>query len=108
MASMKPASRLGSERNRNRPVTGTVDFHTPNGILAGGVPVVNGQAQLQAQGYFTSPGLFQITAYYNGDSNNLPSQSSVLVQAITGTIQFTVAGKTGTDTHSLQGTFGIQ
>lgn len=90
------------------PVTGTVDFHTPNGILAGGVPVVNGQAQLQAQGYFTSPGVFQITAYYNGDTNNLPSQSSVLVQAITGTVQFTVTGNTGTDTHSLQGTFGIQ
>jgi Pro-kumamolisin, activation domain/Bacterial Ig-like domain (group 3) len=89
-------------------VTGTVDFHTPNGILAGGVPIVNGQAQLQAQGYFTSPGVFQITAYYNGDANHLASQSSVLVQAITGTVQFTVGGKTGTDTHSLQGTFEIQ
>jgi len=92
----------------SNPVTGTVDFHTPNGILAGGVPVVNGQAQLQAQGYFTTPGTFQLTAFYNGDSHNLPSQSSTLTQAITGTIPITVTGQTGTDTHVLQGTIVLQ
>ena len=90
------------------PLTGTVTLNVPGGVLAGGLPVTNGQAQLQAQGYFTSPGVFSVTATYSGDTKNAGSVSSAVVQVITGTIPITVVGNTGNDMHALNGTIGLQ
>jgi hypothetical protein len=90
------------------PLTGTVTLNVPGGILAGGLPLTNGQAQLQALGYFTNPGVFSITATYSGDTKNAGSVSSAVAQVITGTVPITVVGSTGNDTHVLNGTIGLQ
>jgi hypothetical protein len=91
----------------SKPLTGTVTFYNFGTAFAGGFPTSNGQAQT-GQGYLNNPGVYQVTATYSGDSQNLSSTSAPLVEVITGTFPFTIQGSTGGDVHYLQGTIGVQ
>ena len=91
----------------SKPLTGTVTFSNFGTPFAGGFPPVNVQAQT-GQGYINNPGLYQITASYSGDSNNLPSTSAPLSQVLTGTFPVLIQGARGGDIHSLQATLGVQ
>jgi subtilase family serine protease len=90
-----------------QPLTGIVTFYNFGVAFAGGVPPTNGQAQT-GQGYLNNPGLYQVTATYSGDTNNLPSTSAPLTQVITGTMPVTIQGNTGGDVHSMQVSLGVQ
>jgi hypothetical protein len=90
-----------------QPLTGIVTFYNFGVAFAGGVPPTNGQAQT-GQGYLNNPGLYQVTATYSGDTNNLPSTSAPLTQVITGTMPVTIQGHTGGDVHSMQVSLGVQ
>jgi hypothetical protein len=90
-----------------RSLTGTINFYNFGSPVEGGIPLSNGQAQT-GQGYLNNPGLYQITATYSGDANNLPSTSSALRQIITGTMPGTLVGRTGGLVHTLQLNFGVQ
>jgi subtilase family serine protease len=91
------------------PLTGTVSFYdNGNGVL-GPFNLVNGQAQTTAQfGGIFGVGLHQLTAVYNGDSENLTSTSASVSQAITGTYSIQIQGWTGVDGHFLSATVGVQ
>jgi hypothetical protein len=91
----------------SKPLTGDVTFYN-FGVAIVTFPLTSGQAQVGGPGYINNPGLYQITATYNGDVNNQPSKSSSLTQVITGTMPGTLVGKTGSDIHSLQVNFGVQ
>jgi len=91
----------------NKPLTGTVSFYNFGNPIAGGFPPVNGQAQT-GQGYINNPGIYQITASYSGDSNNLASTSAPLMQILTGTFPVTIQGATGGDVHTIQANVGVQ
>jgi hypothetical protein len=91
-----------------RPLTGTVTFYNFGNQIEGGIPPTNGQAQTGGPGYINNPGLYQVTATYSGDANNLSSKSSALTQVITGTVPGTLVGQTGGDIHTLQVNFGVQ
>jgi hypothetical protein len=91
-----------------KPVTGTVTFYDFGTAIAAPIAVANGQAQA-GSAYINTPGVYNITASYSGDSNNLPSTTNTpLTQVITGTMPFTITGNTGSNSHSLQGTIGVQ
>jgi Bacterial Ig-like domain (group 3) len=90
-----------------KPTTGTVTFYN-YGKTVEIAPVFNGQAQT-GTGYINDVGLYQITASYSGDGQNLPSQtSSSLTQVVTGSWSGTFQANTGGDVHSLQVLFGLQ
>jgi hypothetical protein len=91
----------------NKPLTGTVSFYNFGNPIAGGFPPVNGQAQT-GQGYINNPGIYQITASYSGDSNNLASTSAPLMQILTGTFPVTIQGATGGDVRTIQANVGVQ
>ena len=91
----------------SKPLTGTVTFYNFGSPIVSGIPLTNGQAQT-GSGYINNPGLYQITAAYSGDANNLPSTSAALTQVITGTFPVTLQGSTGGDVHYLQLTLGVQ
>jgi hypothetical protein len=93
--------------NSSKPVTGDVVFYNFGKPIVTSL-IANSQAQIGGPGYINNPGLYQITATYNGDVNNQPSTSSSLTQVITGTMPGTLLGKTGGDIHSLQVNFGVQ
>jgi subtilase family serine protease len=90
-----------------KPTTGTVTFYN-YGKTVEIAQVFNGQAQT-GTGYINDVGLYQITASYSGDGQNLPSQtSSTLTQVVTGSWNGTFQANTGGDVHSLQVLFGLQ
>ncbi len=93
----------------NNPLTGTVTFYD-NGsqIFSPNIPLTNGHVQATNFGYVYGIGVHQFTARYSGDSGNLASTSTVLAQAITGTMTVTIQGNTGGDVHYLQATVGVQ
>jgi len=87
--------------------TGSVTINAAAESMPWVVPVVNGQAQAQLT--FGNIGVYQLTASYSGDANNEPSTTtSPLTQAVTGTFNLVITGNTGTDTHSIPLTLGIQ
>jgi len=92
----------------SKPLTGTVTFYNFGAAIESNIPLSNGQAQT-GQGYLNNPGLYQITASYSGDANNLATTTpSPLAQVITGTMPAAIQANTGADVHSLQVTFGVQ
>ncbi len=84
-----------------KPLTGTVTFLDGTATLGPAVSVTGGKAQLTLN--TLSVGTHSVTAHYNGDSQNDPSTSSVVHQAVTGmvTFQFTASGGTQTKTVSM-------
>jgi hypothetical protein len=92
----------------NQPITGTVTFFN-FGKSINEAGISNGQSGTGGPGYINNPGLYQITASYSGDANNLPSTTSTpLTQVITGTMPGTLQANTGADVHSVQVIFGLQ
>ena len=87
-------------------LTGTITFYNFGNAVSGG-PIVNGQSQT-GQGYINNPGIYQITATYSGDAQNLASSSAPLIQVLTGTFPVTIQGATGGDLHFVQGSVGVQ
>ena len=91
-----------------RALTGTVAFYNFGVPVEGGLSPVNGQVQINQEGYIIYPGVYQITANYGGDPYNGPATSAPLIQVITGTFPITIQGNTGSNIHTLQGTVGVQ
>jgi subtilase family serine protease len=97
-------------------ITATVTGHNPTGNVVFynfGQPIGSGYApagsQFVFQGNALTVGVYQLTASYSGDSNNLPSTTATpLTQIITGTITTSLYGATGADTHSVPVTIGLQ
>jgi hypothetical protein len=89
------------------PLTGTVSFYDYGIMVAGPFTVSNGQAQM-GSGDLDTIGVHQFTARYNGDPRNLSSTSAGLSQTITGTTLVIITGSTGSDSHALSATVGIQ
>jgi hypothetical protein len=88
-------------------ITGNVTFFNFGASFGSGYSIVNGQYTFQ--GNVGELGIFQVTASYSGDSNNLPSTtSSPLIQMVTGSVPVTITGSTGIDSHSLPATIGLQ
>ena len=88
-------------------ITGNVTFYNFGASFGSGYSIVNGQYTFQ--GNVGELGIFQVTASYSGDSNNLPSTtSSPLIQMVTGSVPVTITGSTGIDSHSLAATIGLQ
>ncbi len=89
-------------------ITGNVTFYnfgTPFG--SGYSPFPNGQYTFQ--GNIGELGIYQVTASYSGDSNNLPSTtSSPLIQAVTGSVSVMITGNTGVESHSVPAAIGLQ
>jgi hypothetical protein len=90
----------------SKPVTGTVLFSGAQVAFPypNGVPVVNGVASYTVNvgsgGLQFPVGTYSITAQYNGDSNNLPSQTTTGVNEVfTGATLLTVRGQTGSLSH---------
>jgi hypothetical protein len=88
-------------------LTGTVSFYDYGIMVAGPFTVSNGQAQM-GSGDLDTIGVHQFTARYNGDPRNLSSTSAGLSQTITGTTLVIITGSTGSDSHALSATVGIQ
>jgi Bacterial Ig-like domain (group 3) len=89
--------------------TGSVSVYYFGNRVLSGQQLINGQAQISSAFLPTNfPALYQITASYDGDANNLPSTSAAITQAITGTIYFAIQANTGLDQHNLSGTVGLQ
>ncbi|HTU32599.1 MAG TPA: Ig-like domain repeat protein [Candidatus Acidoferrum sp.] len=79
--------------------TGIVTFNTTTAYCNSvNASLANGTAQVQLTG---APGTCAYTAQYNGDANNLGSQSGALNIVFTGNTSLTIYGTTGTDTHEL-------
>jgi hypothetical protein len=57
---------------------------------------------------FGNVGLYQITATYNGDPNNLSSTSVPLTEVVTGTFEVNIDANTGEDLHIAQAFIGLQ
>ena len=91
----------------SKPLTGTINFYNFGTPIVSGIPPTNGQAQT-GSGYINNLGLYQITATYSGDANNLASTSAPLTQVLTGTMPVTIQASTGGDVHYLQATLGLQ
>jgi hypothetical protein len=89
------------------PLSGTVALYNFGNLIAIGLPVTNGQTQMN-QGYVNTPGVFQLTAAYSGDVNNLASTSTPLIQVITGTMPAIIEANTGGDYHTFQAAVGVQ
>ena len=88
--------------------TGAVSFYDySTGIPIGAAGLINGQAQVTPNLSGTI-GVYQITATYSGDTNNLTSTSAPVTQVITGTFPIFFTANTGTDSHTIQGTVGLQ
>ena len=88
-------------------ITGSVTFYNFGAAFGSGYSIVNGQYTFQ--GNVGELGIYQVTASYSGDSNNLPSTaSSPLIQMVTGSVPVAIAGNTGVDFHSLPATIGLQ
>ncbi len=89
---------------------GTVTFNTFNNLLLAVAPLSKGEAQI-GLGQMSVRGLYQITATYSGDYENLLSTSAPLTQVLTGTatteIQCT-SGPNGRLSHALLVTIGVQ
>jgi hypothetical protein len=89
------------------PITGNVTFYNFGTPFGSGYSLVNGQYTFQ--GNIAEVGIYQLTASYSGDSNNSPSTtSSSLNQIVTGSIQVTITGSTGVNSHSVPATIGLQ
>lgn len=96
-------------------ITATVTGHNPTGNVTFynfGTPIGSGYAPSGAQFVLQgnlSVGVYQLTASYSGDSNNLASTTTTpLIQVITGTIPVQLFGSTGADSHILPATIGLQ
>jgi hypothetical protein len=88
-------------------ITGNVTFYNFGAPFGSGYSIVNGQYTFQ--GDVGELGIYQVTASYSGDGNNLPSTtSSPLIQMVTGSVPVTITGNTGADSHSLPATIGLQ
>jgi len=90
-----------------KPLTGTINFSNYGNPLEGGIPLTNDQAQT-GSGYINNPGVYQVTATYSGDPNNLSSTSAPLTQVVTGAIPATIQANTGSDAHAIQAMLGVQ
>lgn len=100
---------LSMQVTGQHPLTGTVSIYDYANGLLGPFTLTNGQAQTTAQfGGILGVGVHQLTATYIGDSQNLPSTSAPVSQAVTGTFSIQVQGWTGADGHFLNATIGIQ
>jgi len=93
-------------------LTGTVQIwqgHPPQGIGVGApLPLVNGVASINVTNY-AGPGIYEFWAQYNGDSNNLPSQTTTSVQeALTGTAYGNYMAQTGGLSHTARLTINLQ
>lgn len=91
-----------------KPITGSVTFYNFGTAFGSGYsPFPNGQYSFQ--GNVGQLGIFQVTASYSGDMNNLPSSTSTaLIQVVTGTIPAAITANTGGDYHSVPLTIGLQ
>jgi hypothetical protein len=84
----------------SRTLTGTVSFLDGSTTIASSAPIKNGIAVLNINSL--SVGTHPLTAVFTGDSGNLPSQSSdVLQQTITGTFPLTVNVTSAALTHQV-------
>jgi subtilase family serine protease len=82
------------------PLTGTITFYDGTTALGSPVTVTSGQATLSIS--TLTVGTHPLTAVYSGDTNNLKSTSSdVLQQTITGQFMLTVNTTSGTLSHSI-------
>lgn len=89
--------------------TGYVDFDSANCEAHDAFPLQNGSAQEVWMPGSLPVGTCTFTALYQGDSNNLTSESGGLSVAITGTTtQLQVIGQTSTLTHAIPATVTIQ
>jgi hypothetical protein len=85
--------------------TGTVTFLV-SGVLQQWAPLTGGTATLTAN--VPVPGVYQVTATYNGDASNIGSTSPSVNQAVTGTTVIQVNGQTGNLIHSVNLTVTVQ
>jgi Pro-kumamolisin, activation domain/Bacterial Ig-like domain (group 3) len=92
----------------SKPLTGTVNFYNFGTLVAPDVPLGGNQASLAHASMFGNVGLYQITATYNGDPNNLSSTSVPLTEVVTGTFEVNIDANTGEDLHIAQAFIGLQ
>ncbi|HKW63636.1 MAG TPA: Ig-like domain repeat protein [Candidatus Acidoferrum sp.] len=85
--------------------TGAVSFYA-NGSYYGQANLTAGTATLNTSLAF--PGIYSITAQYAGDTNNLPSTSPGVSEAVTGSTVMQVNGQTSTLFHSTNVTVTLQ
>lgn len=91
-------------------VTGTVNIvaGTGGGPSSGPLTLVNGQASWAVPPDF-GVGTVGCSAQYNGDANNLPSQTAAPFYIVfTGSTQFFIQGTTGSLTHATNVTVNLQ
>ena len=79
-----------------KPVTGSVFINDAGGGFLV-LQLTNGSGQTQTNNLLV--GTHVISAQYQGDANNLPSQSGTLNIVVTGTTTQPVMGQTSVDTH---------
>jgi hypothetical protein len=79
--------------------TGTVTFFNGGAQLGSPVALSNGAAELQISSL--GVGTNSITASYSGDSQNDPSTSQPLLQAITGTTNLQILATAGATSETL-------
>jgi hypothetical protein len=88
--------------------TGTVTFLQNGNQNDGAVNLVNGQATLIPTTY-SEIGAYTYTASYNGDTSNLPSQTSTgVVEAFTGTVPVLVQAQTSTLVRTISININLQ
>jgi subtilase family serine protease len=85
--------------------TGTVDFNIV-GSWFGQANLVAGTATVTTNPPF--PGLYQVTATYNGDASNSPSTSAPLKEGVTGSTSALLVGQTGSLSHNFFVTMTVQ
>jgi Bacterial Ig-like domain (group 3) len=85
--------------------TGTVDFNIV-GSWGGQANLVAGTATVTANALF--PGLYQVTATYNGDASNSPSTSAPVKEGVTGSTSAVVIGQTGSVRNNTSVTITVQ
>jgi len=87
---------------------GGMTFYDYGVAVTPALPVSAAQPQVQIGSSDLILGVHQLTAKYSGDTNNQPSTSAALSQTITGTFVTSITGATGSDTHAMQVTLGLQ
>ena len=79
--------------------TGTVTFYDGTTALGQPAPLTSGSATLQTSAL--SVGAHTISAAYSGDKNNSTSNSSALVQVVTGTSTLQISATSGSLVHTV-------
>lgn len=85
--------------------TGNVDFYF-SGTWVGTTPVLGGTATLNTS--VPSPGIYALSATYNGDLQTLRSTSSNLTEYVTGSSTVTITGQTASLIHQANVTVILQ